>query len=249
MTRDRDQAHSRPAWAGDPLSLRAWIALIALTCASMLIHALLYPQLPALIPTHWGQYGIDGWAPRWMALVFDAIPFLVVVVMWIVPQIDPRGRNFDRFKKVYRAFAVVCVMLVIAVTWLPDITVWAVAPEITQTGIVARLFYAIIGSAMLALGNFLPRVRQNYFFGYKTPWALHDERNWFLTHRFAGTATIVFGIAYLTAAILCTPTGYIDQGIILVIVNLCVRGAVYIYSLLVFCRDNRPLLRRPSEPR
>ena len=55
---------------------------------------------------------------------------------------------------------------------------------------------------LLALGNYLPRVRQNYTFGIKTPWALEDAENWRRTQRFGGVCFMVCGLAFIAEGVM-----------------------------------------------
>jgi uncharacterized membrane protein len=46
---------------------------------------------------------------------------------------------------------------------------------------------AVGGAAFLffmVIGNFLGKVRRNFYIGVRTPWTLVDERVWYATHRF-----------------------------------------------------------------
>jgi uncharacterized membrane protein len=44
------------------------------------------------------------------------------------------------------------------------------------------------------LGNILPKVRDNYFVGIKTPWTLSDSEVWRKTHRLGGYAFFFGGL-------------------------------------------------------
>ena len=50
---------------------------------------------------------------------------------------------------------------------------------------------------MILLGNYLPKCRQNYTIGIKVPWTLNSERNWNMTHRFAGYLWVITGVVSL----------------------------------------------------
>ena len=41
----------------------------------------------------------------------------------------------------------------------------------------------VVGLLFIGVGNYLPRVKQNYTLGIKTPWALADPENWRRTQR------------------------------------------------------------------
>ena len=54
-----------------------------------------------------------------------------------------------------------------------------------------------IGILFILLGNYMPRIKQNYTFGCRTPWALADEHNWNRTQRMGGITFVVMGVALL----------------------------------------------------
>jgi uncharacterized membrane protein len=56
----------------------------------------------------------------------------------------------------------------------------------------------IIASLMLVIvGNYLPTAKRSYFNGIPTPWAMKNDKVWYLTHRFAGWLFILIGIMVL----------------------------------------------------
>jgi uncharacterized membrane protein len=54
----------------------------------------------------------------------------------------------------------------------------------------------------MALGNYLPRVRSNWWMGIRTPWTLESERVWRETHRVAGWSFVFGGVVTMVAALL-----------------------------------------------
>ena len=62
--------------------------------------------------------------------------------------------------------------------------------------------FALFGIWMMlvCIGNYLPKVKRNYFVGIKTPWTLHDEENWNKTHRLWGICYFLLGISLIINA-------------------------------------------------
>ena len=67
-------------------------------------------------------------------------------------------------------------------------------------GIMGMLIGGGIGVLFILLGNYMPRARQNYTFGCRTPWALADEHNWARTQRMGGITFIIMGAVILLTA-------------------------------------------------
>lgn len=80
-----------------------WVVLFAAVIVHLAAYALLaYPAMPETVPTHWGADGaVDGWGDKAGTLVMAAMPLVVALVMLAVPRLDPKGRNFERFRGVY----------------------------------------------------------------------------------------------------------------------------------------------------
>lgn len=77
-----------------------WVVLFAAVVAHLLAYVLLaYPAMPQTVPTHWGADGaVDGWGDKAGTFVMAAVPLVVALVMLAVPRLDPKGRNFERFR-------------------------------------------------------------------------------------------------------------------------------------------------------
>ena len=54
----------------------------------------------------------------------------------------------------------------------------------------------------MIIGNYMPKVKQNYTMGIKIPWTLNSEDNWNKTHRFAGFIFVLSGLWMIAAAVL-----------------------------------------------
>lgn len=156
------------------VSSRVWIALVALCVANVAAHLIVMPSLPAQIPTHWGANGaVDGWGPSWMASAIGVLPLALLAMFYVVPRIDPKGEAYRTSGKFYQGFVIAFTLLMCAISWLGELTVWGIVPVV---GTVNLLVSGAIGLLFIGMGNYLPRVKQNYTLGIKTPWALARSR-------------------------------------------------------------------------
>ena len=214
------------------VSSRVWVALTVLCAVNVAAHLLVMPSLPAQIPTHWGANGaVNGWGPSWMASVLGALPLVFLAMFYVVPRIDPKGEAYRTSGKFYQGFVIAFTLLMCAVSWLGELTVWGVVPAV---GTVNLLISGAIGLLFIGMGNYLPRVRQNYTMGVKTPWALADPENWRRTQRFGGKCFVVMGVGFIafgfTASAL--PDGAAAVGI--AAIALIPMVAMYLYSYLIW---------------
>lgn len=215
-----------------------WIVLFAVVAAHLLAYALLaYPAMPQTVPTHWGADGaVDGWGDKAGTIFMAAMPLVVALVMLAVPRLDPKGRNFERFRGVYLGMSVALTLFMVAVAWMTPLTAFGLMP--TGGSLVSALILFALGALMIALGNYLPRVRPNYTFGIRTPWTLASEDNWRRTHRFAGPVFMAAGAVMLVSALLSAvaPDASFWVGMAAVLAATLVVGA---YSFLAWRREGR----------
>ena len=63
----------------------------------------------------------------------------------------------------------------------------------------------LLGVMFIAIGNGLPKCKQNHTLGVRLPWTLQDPENWRRTHRVAGWSMSVAGVLVLATAYLRIP--------------------------------------------
>ena len=179
------------------LTLKTELLPLLLILAAWGLAAWYWPLLPDPMPTHWGTDGQpDGWMPKvWGALVGPLIATFVYIVMTLSPYIDPRSRNWAAFSDLYPVLKTSVTALMLFITYLA-LSAAASAEQVLSAG---RLLVAI-GLLFVILGNYLPKVRSNFFVGIRTPWTLSSDEVWVRTHRFAGKLMVALGLLL----ILCT---------------------------------------------
>jgi uncharacterized membrane protein len=153
----------------------------------------LYPQLPPSVPTHWGLQGqVDGWSPRWLAVaIWPLLISLLAILAWLLPVISPRRFEIAPFAGIFnglmlvlQAFALVvgvCAMLAGAGYRVP-------IPLVTTLA---------VGALFMVLGNYMGKLRRNFFIGIRTPWTLASAEVWQRTHRLGGWLFVLAGAAWI----------------------------------------------------
>lgn len=51
-----------------------------------------------------------------------------------------------------------------------------------------------LGLLFIVIGNFMPKIRDNYFTGVRTPWTLANPVVWRKTHRLSGIMWVIGGL-------------------------------------------------------
>lgn len=211
---------------------RVWAVLIAVCVANVVGHLAVLPSLPAQIPVHWGADGaVNGWGPSWTVAALGFLPLVLLTTFWLVPRIDPKGAAYAKSGRFYLGFVIAFTVFMCGMTWLSELTVWGVVP---QVGAVGTIVTTAIGILFIGMGNYLPRVRQNYTMGVKTPWALADPENWRRTQRFGGKCFVAMGVGFIAFGFMAStlPDGVAAAGI--AAIALIPMAAMYLYSYLTW---------------
>jgi uncharacterized membrane protein len=208
----------------------------AAVAAAMWAFALgIYARLPQRIPSHWNLQGeVDGWMDKpWGPFMQPAIATLMLGLLWLLPRIDPRRANVERFAEDRRLLInlIILFMAVVQAATFAHALGWPVQVE--------RVILASIGLLFVGLGNYLPRIRSNWFMGIRTPWTMDNERVWRATHRVGGRTFVAAGLVMALAALLPEPLReWTAGGAIAVAV-----AVPLVYSYVAYRRDlaGRPI--------
>lgn len=213
---------------------RVVVVLVAIVAASVVGHLAVYPHLPDVVPTHWNAAGVvDQRSPKEMSLVLDLLPVAMVGLFWLVPRIDPNRGNFRDFWGFYQGFVVVLTVFLCALSWMADLSALGVIPN-EGSGFVSVAVPLGVGLLFVWIGNYLPRVRQNYTFGVRTSWALADERTWQKSQRMGGITFVAMGIALMVLGLASKAVP--DAAVFVLLLAVVLGGGAWmtLYSYLVW---------------
>lgn len=204
--------------------------LVVLICLAFLGGLMLYPALPDQIPTHWNIKGeIDDYGSKnFTALGFPLIILGLYLLLTYLPLIDPRKENYVKFATTYNLIKWIIVLFMLVLYGL----MLAVAMGYpVKVDLVVRAGVSLL---LIFLGNYLGKVRPNYFVGIRTPWTLADEEVWLKTHRFGAKVFVLTGVL----GILTIPFGitgaYINFGLFMLPITTVV------YSYIEYRKKQRP---------
>ena len=198
-----------------------------ITLLPILFGLIVWNRLPEQIATHWGADGqADGYSGKTFAVF--GMPCILAVLQLFASFItlnDPKRRNIHK-KPLTLVLWVIPVMSLIVNSITYAI---ALSMEI-DVGIVVSI---LIGVLLIVLGNYMPKLQQNYTVGIRVPWTLNSIENWNRTHRLGGKTFILGGFLLIIAGFLGSVMGdYGTLAAIIVIVLICAGvPAVYSYYL------------------
>lgn len=203
--------------------VRADIISLLFVFSAIAVAAILYPSLPEQIPTHWNAQGeVDGYMKKpGGVIIMPAMAVFTFVIMKLIPVISPKGFRIDKFSDVFG---------VLQVTLVGFMSIVAILVMMEARGLDVRINEMIIagtGLLFVIIGNYLGRVRKNFFIGIRTPWTLASDEVWNRTHRIGGRLFILSGVIIWIGAILRLPLTWTVG----VAVGLVLIPVVYSYFL------------------
>jgi len=171
--------------------------------------------MPERIPTHWG---IDGqpnsWSPRFPGAFIGPIVATIFLILFpLLQRIDPKQKNYANFQKAWEGIQT---LLVLFFAYIQIITYIATLRPVSNN-FIGQSIMAGIGVLFIIMGNYMGKVRQNWFVGVRTPWALEDPTVWQKSQRVGGWAFVLGGIIILISTFVAPTNFWVMIGVILLI--------------------------------
>lgn len=178
----------------------------AIVALMFIAGAALYSYLPDMIPTHWGFEGQPNqWSPKtWGVWLIPLMSLAFLVFFPILPKLDPRRENYEKFKQ---PWGVIQTSLIAFMAYIFGVTMF-VTFYAQYNAMVGRAVVFGMGVLFVILGNYMGKIRQNYFVGLKTPWTLDDPEVWQKSQRLTGWAFVLFGLLAIIESILWIAVPY-----------------------------------------
>ena len=170
------------------------------------------------VPVHWN---IEGKADRWVSkdigvFLFPMAVIIIGILYYIIPMIDPLGKNIDSFRKEYEYF------FIILISGMTFFGISVLMGEYIDISIAL-----LVSSIIFASGLLIKNSKRSWFIGFRTPWTLSDEQIWETTNKSIGNFLMITGIV----AIIAFFSGYDWMLIILMGLGFSlVYGLIYSFS-------------------
>lgn len=187
-------------------------------------------MMPDTVPVHWNQnWEVDGYGSRYMYFILIFIPVAVYYGMTLTKKIDPKKSNIEKRKKTYRLLQ--CGLTIFFLVLVAFFEYMIFNPG--QDG--QQFILLLMAILLIGMGNYLPKVPQNYFFGVKTPWTLASEYVWNRTHKISGYAFVILGLIIMLCAFIQFQYGYM----VLMVGVILITVIIYVYSYYLFKQNSK----------
>ncbi len=171
----------------------------AVALLPIVMYLVVFDQLPAQMGMQWNVEGNVNWyAPKAVAVFVVPVALaLVHLVSFAMRRNDPKRKNTSAVVQAIMDWIIPLASILIAV--------YSILQN-TGTTVSNAVPLVVIGLFLILVGNYIPKSRQNYTIGVRTPWALNDADNWNKTHRLAGGLWIIGGIVFIISAFIVSST-------------------------------------------
>ena len=175
---------------------RTLLAALAPSALGLGLSAAVWKLVPDPMPIHWDAHGVaNGFAPKTVGLLMLPIMGLATsgIMGWAMSKASDNRAVVDGSVAGVGGFLLGIHALAITAALTPGF-------QLSMTP-----FMVLMGALFAGLGLAMPHLKQNKWAGVRTPWTLGDERNWALTHRFAGWSMGIGGAVAIVAALVLSP--------------------------------------------
>ena len=182
--------------------------------------------LPDTVPVHWDIRGEpDRFGSKWEIILLGPIFAIGIPAMLVgLFHLGPLRKNLESSSKILGRIIIVTTAALTCFYLIALLRAYGTRID------VGRAMAVILGIMLALMGNWLGKVRRNFWLGVRTPWTLMNEVVWEKTNRLAGRLFVAGGLVialsgFIAPAIVCF---FVFLGTTL---GVCVASTVYSYKL------------------
>jgi len=162
---------------------RGEIISLIIVILSFALGAYVYPQLPEQVASHWDAQGqVNGYMGKfWGVFLLPLILAGMWLIFLVVPNIDPKHENIQKFRSSFDNFMVVMFAFMLYIYLL--IIAWNLGYQFDFV----RFIVPACAVLFFAVGSLVTSAKPNWSIGIRTPWTMSSTSVWEKTHALGGT--------------------------------------------------------------
>lgn len=213
------------------------LLLLLLLLLPMVYLGVIWPSLPATIPTN---FNIEG-VPERVGLKSDFLLLMIFLFLTnlmlyflfrYIPHVEEPTLSIEPLKILQAKYYRIRFQIHIYLAVFTSVIIFMVSQG--RPFVMERWVFPGVGILIVGIGFYLRRLQPNYFVGVRTPWTLKSTDIWRQTHQMAGTLWISAGAASVIAGFFMP----VVTGVFLLIFLGAILAALpYIYSYRLFNTD------------
>lgn len=172
------------------LSVKTEIIPVLLVLAAFSLGIYFAANFPERVIVHWNFQGVpDGYGSKnFGAFALPALLLGIYILFLLLPVLDPKSERYEQFAKIYHLFKTGIILALFGVFAASGFYNLGVPVPINV------VVPVLVGALLIVLGNFMGKIKSNWFVGVRTPWTLASENVWNKTNRFGGYTMVLFGV-------------------------------------------------------
>ena len=192
-----------------------------------------YNNLPERVAMHWNFAGVvDGYGSgQAQAVALPMVAIGMYLLFLLLPYLDPKKERYEQFSKVYHIFKAIILALLAVIYFIIGLN------GLGYNLPVGIIIPGLIGLLFIIIGNYLGKIKPNWFMGIRTPWTLSSEEVWNKTHRFGGKMFILAGLLMMAETIM--PNSW-KLAVFIAMIVMLLFGTVG-YSYIVFLQEKNKI--------
>ena len=165
-----------------------WIYWL-LIAAPIIYILLIWNKIPQIVPSHWNARGeIDDRSSKEILFILPGMNIFLYLLFRAMPHIDPRGKSYNYFSDAYQRIRIGIQIFFTVIAFI--------CIQASYTGEMKGIKFILAAVFLLIafLGNYLRKIRSNFFIGIRTPWTLDNAEVWKRTHEKSGKLWFYAGV-------------------------------------------------------
>ncbi len=204
--------------------------LVILMIIPIILTYWVWDQIPDSVPVHFDLGGNpDRFGSKTHTMIgLPILTFIIYFAVVYLPSIDPK-RRIDNHQRSIRSMRRIITLALVVINIMVILTSY-------QSWNPGKWMGAGVGVLIIAIGNQLNSLKDNYFIGIRTPWTLEDRDTWRKTHRFSSRLFMILGLAITIWSLLGLET-HTTMFLVILLGGLAITPLLYSY--LVFNKSKR----------
>ena len=194
-----------------------------------LVSIYVYPLMPETVASHWNASGeVDGYTNKfWGLFLIPIISLATLLILIVVPKIDPLRENISQFKEYFYNF------ILIFLTFFLYLHILTILYNLGHDFNFIQFLAPAFGLLFYYTGILIGKSQRNWSIGIRTPWTLSSDFVWQETHKLGSRLFKMSGLVAFIGVVLP------QYAIVFVLAPILISSlCVLIYSYLLYNKKN-----------
>ena len=203
------------------------VLILAIIAIQIIVGIIGFIVLPDTVPIHWGINGqVNGYGPKWVnTFLIPLISLGIYVLIRVLLTAGPRlgGRQATAANLQIAKVIIASIILFMLVIQLATI-----AQSLSIGFDMTTVIMLAVSVLFIFIGNYMGKMRRNFWMGIRTPWTLTNSVVWERTHRLGGWLFVAVGLIGIVCSFIPSLRLW---GIVVPILAVCVFLCIYSYVI------------------